>query len=352
MEATASQPHTAVAAPTHAATPQPNELIVKDDGPTPRKASWPPPPNPVAILSGIEEADRIRTQEIRGPYTDHVIAQKVCNRDVAIEMLLKRYRAADSLRAVEKAVEEPRGQRGHVSCVPNVPLENMIYRVGTPQQLEEGKNVEATLTWCSRRCEKNTGMPCEHMLQTYKAANVHELLPGVVHHFWREKGGEAEAEEEAKLKMEEKLVSHAGVEAANEGGEAESGWVKMSGRAHGAKGEEVEEAPTQPDYMDIEYNPVVPKGERYQQIVHEGHQLAALGRTSQAAFDKIISGMEKLYRDTRDELSKEPRTKGRPGAEDKAAPGPKSPRKVQTKGRKDTKRKKSALEKSTTRKKK
>ena len=199
-------------------------------------------------------------------------------------------------------------------------------------------------------------MPCEHMLQTYKATNVHELLPGVVHHFWREKGGEAEEveaeqEEEARLQMEEKLAAldaPAGVEVANEGGEDESGWVKVE--TSGEHGVKEGEAPKQPDPMDIDYKPVVRKGERYQHIVHEGYQLAALGRTSQAAFDKIISGMEKLHMETIDELSKDPRTKGRPGAKDASAPGPKNPRKVKTTGRTGTKRLKSALEKSAKRK--
>ena len=79
MEVAATQPHTLVAAQTHEPAAQPTDLVVEDDGPTPRKASWPPPPNPVAILSGIAEEDKIRCQEISGSFSDHVMAKQGCN---------------------------------------------------------------------------------------------------------------------------------------------------------------------------------------------------------------------------------------------------------------------------------
>ena len=76
----------------------------------------------------------------------------------------------------------------------------------------------------------------------------------------------------------------------------ESAWEEVKNEED--EGGDATPARTPIEPMDIDYKPVVRRGERYTQIVHEGYQLAALGRTSAVAFDKILKGMEEfIYED-------------------------------------------------------
>ena len=66
---------TVVVAPTAEVAPPPADAVVKKGKKlsTPRKEDLPPAPTPAAILAGVPEEWKTRTEEISGPHKDHLI---------------------------------------------------------------------------------------------------------------------------------------------------------------------------------------------------------------------------------------------------------------------------------------
>lgn len=165
------------------------------------------------------------------------------------------------------------------------------FRVGTPGQLEAGKGVHASLTWCAARCNVNSGLPCSHMMCVYRVTNTESFVEGVVHDFWkrREKVGEDEPGEEEEAHY-----------STPQGSPNPKSNVDSDDESEGAA------TVTRQGYIRVPK-----KSERYPEIMQAAKEIAVEGRESHLLYETALAGIEELVTKLRT-LNSEGRDVGRP----------------------------------------
>jgi hypothetical protein len=199
------------------------------------------------------------------------------------------------------------------------------YKVGSRGGVEREGCVIASIEECSMMCHTNSGLPCAHMFAVYAASNTHALLESTIHDFWLLKV--QVAVEEGEVDVDVDVDEGAG---ANVGGGFRVG---EEGGEEGAarSGNEAEETVMEK----------VPKSKRYANVLEFAKPLAALGEGSIHAYRAVTAAMDALCKDLFKKLSKPAST---PGGATSGSGGVQNPRKVPVAGAPATKRKKSATE--------
>ena len=193
---------------------------------------------------------------------------------------------------------------------------------------KHGHHVEATTTWCSRRCEKNAGMPCQHILQACMYAHLHEVPLEQFSGFWKE-DPEVKRFVHIYEDDEDDAVAFADADAdADAEGEGEG-----DGGGHGADTICVE--------VDAQGVPIIPsravyKRERHAILYQGARAFAELGATTGACFERAQELQQEMYEQLISEFNVK---RGSAGGNTGETGGVRNPVKVPTKGAKAHKRK-------------
>ena len=196
---------------------------------------------------------------------------------------------------------------------------------------DSGNHVEATTTWCSRRCEKNAGMPCQHILQACIHAHLHEVPLEQFSGFWKE---DPEVKRFVHIYEDDEDDAVAFADADADADADAEGEGEGEGGGHGAEPICVE--------VDAQGVPIIPakavrKRERSAILHQSARAFAELGATNAACFERAQQLQQEMYEQLISEFAVNKR--GSAGGNTGETGGVRNPVKLPTKGKLAHKRK-------------